>query len=146
LVQLWQRQQTRKRKSASTNQLLDWYSKAYITVEDLRNRLLILGWQGADILLLLHEGDEKLQQRIAKAELQHARTVKQQIDAIKRMEREEEARAKAALSHLMSIETPARLTQWFKLGEISADEISSKLIRFGWPQEDILRFLISIGA
>lgn len=141
LVSKWQRQQTRVRKTASTNQLIQWYTEGYIDDEQLQQRLRILGWSNPDILILWQEGVEKAKGITATAEAKRAKTSNQQALAAERLAKQMQREAQAAISRFASISSPSRMAKWYELGLIDADTIRQRLLSFGWSNDDSQRFI-----
>lgn len=141
LVSRWQRQQTRTRKTANTNQLIEWFLAGYIDEGNLQERLRILGWSSADILILYNQGIDRKNTVTAEAEAKQAKTNNQQALAAERLAKQMQREAQSAISRFASISSPARMKKWYELGLIDLDTVRQRLLQFGWTQEDAQRWL-----
>lgn len=141
LVSRWQRQQTRTRKTANTNQLLEWFKSGYIDEGNLQERLRILGWSSGDILILYNQGLEAKETIVAEAEAQQTNTANQAALAAERLARQMQRQAQSAISRFASISSPSRMKKWYELGLIDLDTVRQRLLQFGWSQEDAQRWL-----
>ena len=139
LVQQWQRQQTRKRKSASTSQLLKWFASGYIDVVNLRDRLNTLGWTGTDVIILIAQANDDRNLVIARAEAAQARTDRQRAMDQDRLIREAKANAAKAVAFAMQQATPATLKRWFNEGIVTLDQVIAALRFYNFTEENILR-------
>lgn len=141
LVSLWQRNQTRKRKTANTDLLIKWYAEGKIGFEEINERLAVLGWTGQDRLLLIQGAEEKREAMLAS---QLALDEKNSRRAYLEMERaiaKQQAEARAAISRAMAIAPPALLRRQYLKMILTDDEVIARLRYYQWPESDITNFM-----
>lgn len=140
-VILWQRKLNRPRRTANAAKLLDWYKFGYIADYELSRRLAILGFSYGDILIYNAEASRLLDENVARIQAAQARTVRQQIEAAARMQREAEARRRTEQAHMRTYSGLVQMRKWFIENEMSETEARSRMTFLDIPQEDQDRYI-----
>lgn len=140
-VSLWQRNQTRKRKTANTDLLVKWYSEGKIGFEEINERLSVLGWTGQDRLLLIQGAEEKREALLASQLALDEKNARRAYLEMERAIAKQQAEARAAISRAMAIAPPALLRRQYLKMILTDDEVISRLRYYGWGEQDITNFM-----
>lgn len=140
-VRGWQLELTLPRKAASADRIIKWVCKHYITFAEGESRLQVLGWQQADILLLLNEAQACIDADILKAQKEAARNLAQQRRADRAAAREADRACSEARTRILAHGSLAELADWGNEGLIEWEAIASRLRQMCWPEDDIGRWI-----
>ena len=142
LTASWQARFGEKRIHASTSQILSYMRKGYLTRNQALQRLVNLGWDNADILLLLRDVQAQIAQDTAKtiaaAEAQKTR----EEGAVIRQLQKTAGLAHALMSRLKTITPPAKVIQWYKAGLWTEQAARDRLRLLGYTDEVIDTMLL----
>jgi hypothetical protein len=138
---LWETQRTRKRKTATTQQLLSWLEQGLIARDEVVSRLNNLGWTQADQLTLLREATLSVAKLQAKTLSAAQRSQIQRAKELQTVAKQSVAVRKQAIRDLRSTLPRLSLLSWLKKGIVSPAYVSSHLIAQAYPQEAITNWL-----
>jgi hypothetical protein len=141
LMQIWTIRHSRRRKQATTEQILRWVGAGRMTVSDARARLVNLGWQDPDLLMLSEEAQAKLdtlRQKEAKALESLAEKRARQVA---RLAKDAQSEHKRLVTEANRIAPLSVLSRWLREGEMSETEFRDQLAARDYPAQDIDRYV-----
>lgn len=158
LVELWNAEWFQRPKEVQAEQLCKWVGSGIISLDDMRKRLLRLGWSEDDARRIMRHcvlghnaRAAKERERAARAAAQQQERVRRELEKIARRQaadREKVAaelrrRAERALKRVAEGRAPALLKKYFKKQVITVLEIRTALLARGWSPVDVERWIVT---
>lgn len=160
---LWNLWLSNRRKQVSAGMVSGWFVDGLIDIQELVSRLTKLQFNPADVTRMVQAAVLQAARRVAKAQKEAAAELQKEIDrnlkaaekqrkllqqqqlALQR-EREKELKAAQAtaakrLHEFLASRTDKNLIAWYKINEISKDEIRQTLLLRGFSDGDAQRWL-----
>jgi hypothetical protein len=140
----WEMEWDYRKRVVSASKIIDWVKRFLITPAEAIQRLTRMGWQHADILLMLQEAAQDVALAVAKAQKAAARDERERARADRQAARATKDLHDEAIAELMKHSSPARMKQWLLEGLIDRPEVIDRLRFMRWPDDDIGRYLAEV--
>lgn len=140
-IQDWQLELAEKHREISAEKAVQWACKGLISAEQLRNRLVNLGYRESDVNGLVAEAAICQANLAARAAARADRDARQTQRALQQQQRNAARAIVEARRQLARHGTPAQLRKWFCQGHVGEGEVYSRLRFLGWPDIDITRLI-----
>jgi hypothetical protein len=114
-----------------------------MTIQELHDRLVNLGYSEQDARLLIGEAEVCQAGRAARALAAQQRQKQQQERQLIQQQRQAAQALQQARRALASHGSPAQLRRWYCQGVLGQAELYGRLQFLGWPDIDIARFIAS---
>jgi len=137
----WQVQFTPQRKALSTAQVLDALERGYIDRVEATTRLINLGWDEPDMVILYQTASRIVTERQMKIEDKAAASAAKAAAQIKQAAREADAQHRRLVADLNRIEPIGMLKRLAKKGELSIAYVTDSLQARDIPPSAISHYL-----
>lgn len=144
-LQTWGAEQTAPFQELKTSELLSFARYGFLTIPQLTQRLILLGWSNIDITLLEANLAREVGLDQQKLALEAAKSLEAQQRAAdqlaKQMQRQQQDARKALLMH----GNPGQLKSWLDKGIITPAQYASAMTQLGYPADAIARDLDAVA-
>jgi hypothetical protein len=140
-VSVWEARQTDHRKRLTAKQTVAMVEEGLLSPEQARARLLTLGYDDPDALLLLREADLSIRKTQAKALASADKMRAAQIRAQERAVKEAQAVKDKAQAKLKRLTPIAKLTKWLSRGIASEGYVRDRMSAMGYPDDVINEYI-----
>lgn len=128
-------------KHDTAAKLVRWYRHGLLSVEEMANRLMAIGYDDAAIVRITADANRDIALDLARAQERAARTAAQRERALRQQARAAEAERRRIQREMLALGTPTVLARWLCNGLITPQEVDARLTVMGRQQADIDRIL-----
>lgn len=133
----WTILRNRTRRTATTEKILHWFERGFISQPEVVYRLNNLGWSQTDMLLLLREAQLTVQQTQAKILSAAERSRKQQQHQLEGVAKDAQKVSAKVVSELRKNMPKGSILAWAKKGIVSPQWAKQRLLAQRWPPETV---------
>lgn len=131
LVTAWAAQSRWRNPEPSALRIVRWVQLGLLPVAVARQRLVNLGWQQADVLLMLAEARGALRVRRGKALAAELKRQDGAASAVAKLLRQAKTQQRELVGRLKQLASPTRLRKWYVRGIITEPQLREALLERG---------------
>ena len=139
----WKVRLNRRKRVASTSQVLSWAKRGVIGDDGAVQALSNLGWKDPEIELLKGQIETDTADVRLRAEEKAARTEAARVAAIRQQMMRARAEQDRLRSELAKHSSPAMIAKWLKQSLITRKQGRKRLLALSWPNDDATKHIAS---
>jgi hypothetical protein len=133
----WAFQLTFTRKVASTGDIVKWIKEGHLSAVVGRQRLLNLGWQQPDVMLMIAEAEHALAAMQTKQQQLAAKAESGRVKQLVQLQKQQQTALKQTQSLIKQHSSPGKLVSWYAKHIIDETLFRSRLSAMGYDLPDI---------